>query len=79
MEEIMFGAQTAKQSQRKHQDSMKGNPNSGSKRKTQKSVRFKIDEDKVIEAHVTVVTHWQELESQDRVQQWQELKAIKSL
>jgi hypothetical protein len=72
MEEIMFGAQTAKQSQRKHQDSMKGNPNSEVKHKTQKSVRFKIEEDKVIEAHVT---HWQELESQDRVQQWQELKS----
>ena len=67
MEEIMFGAQTAKQSQCKHQDSMKGNPISGVKHKTQKSVRFKIEEDKVIEAHVT---HWQELESQDRVQQW---------
>ena len=72
MEEIMFGAQTAKQSQRKHQDSMKGNPISGVKRKTQKSVRFKIEEDKVIEAHVT---HWQEFKSQDRVQQWQELKS----
>jgi len=72
MEEIMLGAQTAKQSQRKHQDSMKGNPNSEVKRKTQKSVRFKIEDDKVIEAHVT---HWQELESQDRVQQWQELKS----
>ena len=72
MEEIMFGEQTAKQSQRKHHDSMKGNPNSEVKHKTQKSVRFKIEEDKVIEAHVT---HWQELESQDRVQQWQELKS----
>jgi len=72
MEEIMFGAQTAKQSQHKHQVSMNGNPISGVKRKTQKSVRFKIEEDKVIEAHVT---HWQELESQDRVQQWQELKS----
>ncbi len=51
----MFGAQTAKQSQRKHQDSMKGNPNSEVKHKTQKSVRLKIEEDKVIEAHVT---HW---------------------
>jgi hypothetical protein len=55
---------------------MKGNPISGVKRKTQKSVSFHIEEDKVIEAHVT---HWQQLESQDRVQQWQELKAIKSL
>jgi hypothetical protein len=36
MEEIMFGAQTAKQSQRRHHDSMKENPNSGVKRKTQK-------------------------------------------
>jgi hypothetical protein len=71
----MFGEQTAKQSQRKHQDSMKGNPKSGVnsvKRKTQKSVRFKIEEDKVIEAHVT---HWQVLESQDRVRQRQELKS----
>ena len=58
MEKIMFGAQTAKQSQRKYQDSMKDNPNSGVKRKTQKSVRFQIEEDKVIEAYVT---HWQEL------------------
>ena len=33
MEEIIFGAQTAKQSQHKHQGSMKGNPNSGVKRK----------------------------------------------
>ena len=68
----MFGAQTAKQSQRKYQDSMKGNPKSGDTRKTQKSVRFQIEEDKVIEAYVT---HWQEFKSQDRVQQWQELKS----
>ena len=65
----MFGAQTAKQSQRKYQDSMKGNPKSGDTRKTQKSVRFQIEEDKVIEAYVT---HWQELETQGRVQQRQE-------
>ncbi len=57
MEEIMFGAQTAKRSQRKYKVSMKGNPNLGVKCKTQKSVRFKIEEDKVIDA-------WQELESQ---------------
>ena len=31
-----------------------------------------MEEDKVIEAHVT---HWQEVESLDRVQQWQELKS----
>ena len=67
----MFGAQTAKQSQRKHQDSMKGNPNSEVKHKTQKSVRFQIEEDKVIEAYVT---HWQELQNQARVQQRQEQK-----
>ena len=50
MEEIMFGAQTAEQSKRKHQDTMKENPISGVKRKTQKSVKFKIEEVKVIEA-----------------------------
>ena len=72
MEKIMFGAQTAKQSQRKYQDSMKDNPNSGVKRKTQKSVRFQIEADKVIEAYVT---HWQELETQGRVQQRQEQKS----
>ena len=72
MEEIMFGAQTAKQSQRKYQDSMKGNPKSGDKRKTQKSVKFQIEEDKVIKAYVT---HWQELEKHIRVQQRQEQKS----
>ncbi len=59
MEEIIIGAQTAKQSQCKHQDSMEGNPISGVKCKTQKSVRFKIEEVKLIEAHAT---NWQELE-----------------
>jgi hypothetical protein len=76
MDKIMFGAQTAKQSQRKYQDSMnamKDNPNSGVKRKTQKSVRFQIEEDKVIEGYFEAhVTHWQELETQGRVQQRQE-------
>ena len=72
IDEIMFGAQTAKQSQRKYQDSMKGNPKStGDTRKMQKSVRFQIEEDKVIEAYVT---HWQELENRNRVQQRQEQK-----
>lgn len=68
----MFGAQTATQSQRKYQDSMKGNPNSGVKCKAQKSLKVQIEEDKVIEAHVT---HWQELENQIRVQHWQEKMA----
>ena len=53
MEEIMFGAQTAKQSQRKYQNSMKDNPDSGVKRKTQKSVSFQIEEDKIIVAYLT--------------------------
>ncbi len=48
---------------------MKGNPKTGVKHKTQKSVKFQIEEDKVLEAYVT---HWQELETHDRVQQWQE-------
>jgi hypothetical protein len=48
---------------------MKDNPNLEVKRKTKKSVTFEIEEDKVIEAHVT---HWQELESHGRVQQRQE-------
>jgi hypothetical protein len=51
MEKNIFGAQTAKQSQRKYQDSMKDHPNSGVKRKTQKSVRFQIEKDNVIEAY----------------------------
>ena len=73
MAAIMFGAQTAKQFQKndQHQDDMKDNPISRGKRKTQKSVKFQIEEDKVIEAYVT---HWQELEKQDRVQQGQELE-----
>ena len=42
-ETIMFGAQTAKQSQRKYQDSMKGNPNSGvnARRRDQSDSRSK--------------------------------------
>ncbi len=50
---------------------MKGNPKSESKRKKQKPFNFQIEEDQVIEAHVT---HWQELENQDRVQQGQEIE-----
>ena len=69
MEEIMFGAQTATQSQHKYQNNMKDNPNSGVKHKTKKSVNIQIEEDKVIEAHVT---HWQELYSHIKVQHWQE-------
>ncbi len=38
----------------------------------QKSVSYQIEEGKVIEAHGT---HWQELEIQVRVQQWQKLKS----
>ncbi len=60
----MFGAHTSKHSRRNYQDSMKDNPNSGVQRKTQKTVRFQIEEDKVIEAHVT---HWQELAQQASV------------
>ncbi len=41
------------------------------KRKTQKSAKFQIEKDKVIEAYVT---HWQELAKQDRVQQGQEIE-----
>ena len=72
METIMFGAQTAKQFQsndQKYQDDMKGNPKTGVKHKTQKSVKFQIEEDKVLEAYVA---HWQELKTHSRVQQWQE-------
>ena len=65
----MFGAQTAKQFQNNCQYQVKDNPKSESKRKKQKSVEFQIEEDQIIEAHVT---HWQELEKQDRVQQGQE-------
>ncbi len=51
METIMFGAQTAKQFQsndQKYQDDMKGNPNSGVRRKKQKAVKFQLEEDKVL-------------------------------
>jgi hypothetical protein len=68
LETIMFGAQTAKQVQsndQKYQDDMKGNPKTGVKHKTQKSVKFHIEEDKVFEA---CPTHWQELETHDRVE-----------
>jgi major membrane immunogen (membrane-anchored lipoprotein) len=72
LEIIMVGAQTAKQFQsndQKNQDYMKGNPQTGVERKTQKSVKFQIGEDKFFDAYVT---HWQELETHNRVQQWQE-------
>jgi hypothetical protein len=71
MATIMFGAKQFKNDQ--HQDDMKDNLISRGKRKTQKSesVKFQIEEDKVIEAYVT---HWQELEKQDRVQQGQEFE-----
>ena len=69
IEEIMFGAQTATQSQHMHQDNMNDNPNSGVKHKTQKSVKIQIEEDKVIKAHVT---HWQELYNHIKVQHRQE-------
>ena len=55
----MFGAQAARQFQddgQKYQDSMKNNPYSGGKHKNQKSVKFPIEEDKVIEAYVR---NWQ--------------------
>jgi hypothetical protein len=55
---------------------MKDNPKLGVKRKMQKSVKHKIEEEKVIEAFITnwqvVVTHWQEIEKHIRVNQWQE-------
>ncbi len=53
----------------KYQDDTKDSPISGVKRKAQKSVKFQIKEDKVIEVYFT---HWQELENHIRVQQWQE-------
>jgi hypothetical protein len=59
METIMFGAQTVKHFQsndQKDPDDMKGNPKTGVKRKKHKSVKFQIEEDKVLEAYVT---HWQ--------------------
>jgi hypothetical protein len=73
MTTIMFGSQTAKPFQKnyQHQDDMKDNPISRGKQKTQKPVKFKIEDDKVIEAYVT---YWQELENQDRVQQGQEIE-----
>ena len=71
METIMFGEQTAKQFLNNGQYQVKDNPKSESKRKKQKSVDFQIEEDQVLEAHVT---HWQELEKQDRVQQGQEIE-----
>ncbi len=68
----MSCAQTAKQFQsndQKYQDNMKGNVKMGVKHKTQKSVKFQIEEDMVLEAYVT---HWHELGTHDRVQRWQE-------
>ena len=73
LEDVIFGAQIAKQSQRKYQNSMNGNPISG---QAQDAEIGQVGEDKIIEGHVA---HWQELKNQGRVQQWQEQKAIKSL
>ncbi len=78
MKTIMFGAQTTKQYQsnwQKYQDEMKDNPRLGDKSKMQKSVKHKIEEDKVIEAYIMqwqeLVTHWQDIEKHIRVKQWQ--------
>ena len=59
MKTMIFGAQTAKQCQinsQRYQDDMKDNTKSGINRKTQNSVKFQMEEDKVIEAYVT---QWQ--------------------
>jgi hypothetical protein len=72
MESIMFGAQTAKQFQdigQKYQDSMKHNLYSGDKHKNQESVKFQIEEYKVIVAYVT---NWQEHTKNASFQQGQE-------
>jgi hypothetical protein len=53
-ETIMFCAQTARQFQsnhQKYQDDMKGNPKTVVKRKTHKSAKFQIEEDKILEAY----------------------------
>jgi hypothetical protein len=58
---MVFGAQTVTLFQSnigKYQDNMKGNPNPGAKRKTQKSAKSQIEEDTVLEAYVM---HLQEL------------------
>ncbi len=68
----MFGAQTAKQFQdigQKYQNSTKDNPYSGDKHKNQKSVKFQIKEDTLIEDYVT---HWQEHTKNASFQQGQE-------
>ncbi len=39
--------------EQKHQGNMEENPKSGVMCKTRKSVKFQIEEDKVIDAHVT--------------------------
>ena len=65
METIMFAAANQFQDKgQKYQDDMKDNPNSEAniKRKTQNSIKFQIEEEKVIEAYVT---HWQEQEMQN--------------
>ena len=70
----MFGAQTANQFQdngQQYQDDKKDNLlvrklEANIKRKTQKSIKFQIEEEKVIEAYVT---HWQEQEMQDYKEQ----------
>ena len=88
MKTIMFCAQTAIQIQnngQKYQDDMKDNPKSQAniKRKRQKSIKFQIEEEKVIEAYIT---HWQEQEkivstltrqSQDRARQMKNFRAAR--
>jgi hypothetical protein len=81
METIMFGAQSAKRYQRdgqKYQDDIKDNSKSEANimRKTQKSVKFQIEEDKVIEASGSVTrTFWQQQKNLlIRVRQSQEQK-----
>ena len=63
----MFGPQTANQYQnnaQKYQDDIKYNPKSEAniKRKRQKSIKFQIEEENVVEAYVT---HLQEQDMQD--------------
>jgi hypothetical protein len=56
-------------------DEKKDNSKLGVQLETQKSVKHKIEEDKVIEAYIThwkeVVTHWKEIEKHIRVKLWQ--------
>ncbi len=69
---MMVRARTAKEFQDngqnlKYQDSMEDNPYSGDRHKTQISVKFQIEEDKV-----TIVTHWQVHTDQGQVRQEQD-------